>query len=208
MTATIGERNAAGLTTIVTRVRERARAAPGAVAMRHKDLGIWREVTWAAYWARAELVAHALLALGVEPGDRIAVHSENRPEWLYTDLGAVAVRAVTVGLYPTSPAAEVAHLLTDSGATILLAEDQEQVDKALAVAAECPELRHIVYLEPRGVRGRYTDPRLLAWPDLLALGERHRAEHPDAVERRMAAAEPGDVMTLIYTSGTTGRPRA
>ncbi|MDF2705968.1 MAG: long-chain fatty acid--CoA ligase [Nonomuraea muscovyensis] len=207
MTATIGERNAAGLTTIVTRVRERARAAPGAVAMRHKDLGIWREVTWAAYWARAELVAHALLALGVEPGDRIAVHSENRPEWLYTDLGAVAVRAVTVGLYPTSPAAEVAHLVTDSGATILLAEDQEQVDKALAVAAECPELRHIVYLEPRGVRGRYTDPRLLAWPDLLALGERHRAEHPDAVERRMAAAEPGDVMTLIYTSGTTGPPK-
>ncbi|MFG3436433.1 AMP-dependent synthetase/ligase [Nonomuraea sp. NPDC047897] len=207
MTATIGERNAAGLTTIVTRVRERARAAPGAVAMRHKDLGIWREVTWGAYWERAELVAHALLALGVEPGDRIAVHSENRPEWLYTDLGAVAVRAVTVGLYPTSPAAEVAHLLADSGATILLAEDQEQVDKALAVAADCPGLRHIVHLEPRGIRGRYTDPRLLAWPDLLTLGERHRAEHPDAVERRMAAAEPGDVMTLIYTSGTTGPPK-
>ncbi|WP_101784467.1 AMP-dependent synthetase/ligase [Nonomuraea indica] len=207
MTATIGERNAAGLTTIVTRVRERALSTPGAVALRHKDLGIWREVTWSGYWERAELVAHALLALGVEPGDRIAVHSENRPEWLYADLGAVAVRAVTVGLYPTSPASEVSHVLADSGATVLLAEDQEQVDKALAVAAECPGLRHIVYLEPRGIRGRYTDPRLLPWPDLLALGERHRAEHPDAVDRRMAAAEPGDVMTLIYTSGTTGPPK-
>ncbi|MBN6054340.1 AMP-binding protein, partial [Nonomuraea sp. RK-328] len=194
-------------TTIVTRVRERARSAPGAVAMRHKDLGVWREVTWAGYWDRAELVAHALLALGVEPGDRVAVHSENRPEWLYADLGTVAVRGVTVGLYPTNPADEVAYLLADSGARILIAEDQEQADKALAVLGRCPDLRHVVYLEPRGIRGRYADPRLMAWPELLALGARHRAEHPGAVAARMAAADPGDVMTLIYTSGTTGPPK-
>ncbi|MEU8246075.1 AMP-binding protein [Nonomuraea sp. NPDC048916] len=193
--------------TIVTRVRERALAAPGAVAMRRKDLGIWQEVTWSGYWEQVELVAHALLALGVEPGDRVAVHSENRPEWLYTDLGTVAVRGITVGLYPTNPPAEVSYLLTDSGAKILVAEDQEQVDKALAVLDECPGLRHIVYLEPRGIRGRYTDPRLMSWPELLALGAEHRAGHPGAVGARMAGATPGDVMTLIYTSGTTGPPK-
>ncbi|MEU6779893.1 AMP-binding protein [Nonomuraea angiospora] len=192
---------------IVTRVRDRARSTPGAVAMRHKDLGIWREVTWAAYWTQVELVAHALLALGVEPGDRVAVHSENRPEWLYADLGTVAVRGITVGLYPTNPPAEVAYLLADSGAKILIAEDQEQVDKALKILGECPELRRIVYLEPRGIRGRYDDDVLMSWPELLALGAEHRAAHPDAVERRMAEAEPGDVMTLIYTSGTTGPPK-
>ncbi|MFB4264897.1 AMP-dependent synthetase/ligase [Nonomuraea sp. GTA35] len=198
---------AVGTATIVTRVRERARSAPEAVAMRHKDFGIWQEVTWAAYWTQVELVAHALLALGVEPGDRVAVHSENRPEWLYADLGTVAARAITVGLYPTNPPAEVAYLLADSGAKILLAEDQEQVDKALSVRDECPELRRIVYLEPRGIRGRYDDDVLMSWPELLALGAEHRAAHPGAVERRMAEAEPSDVMTLIYTSGTTGPPK-
>lgn len=190
--------------TIVTRVRERARRDPGAVAMRHKDLGIWQEVTWGAYWTQVELVAHALLALGVEPGDRVAVHAENRPEWLYADLGTVAVRAVTVGLYPTNPPAEVAYLLADSGAKILIAEDQEQVDKALSVLDECPELRRVVYLEPRGIRGRYDDDVLMSWPELLALGAGHRAAHPGAVARRMEEARPPDVMTLIYTSGTTG----
>ncbi|MFC7099872.1 AMP-binding protein [Nonomuraea rubra] len=198
---------AVGTATIVTRVRERARRTPEAVAMRHKDFGIWQEVTWAAYWTQVELVAHALLALGVEPGDRVAVHAENRPEWLYTDLGTVAARGITVGLYPTNPPAEVAYLLADSGAKILVAEDQEQVDKALAVLGECPELRRIIYLEPRGIRGRYDDDVLMSWPELLALGAEHGAAHPGAVERSMAEAEPGDVITLIYTSGTTGPPK-
>ncbi|MEU6998631.1 AMP-binding protein [Nonomuraea sp. NPDC046570] len=193
--------------TIATRVRRRAGSTPGAVALRHKDFGIWQEVTWSRYWTNVELVAHALLALGVEPGDRVAVHSENRPEWLYADLGVTAVRAVTVGLYPTNPPAEVAYLLAHSGARILIAEDQEQVDKALAVIGECPALERVVYLEPRGLRGRYADPRLMSWPDLLALGRAHRAEHPEAVERRLGETLPGDVMTLIYTSGTTGPPK-
>ncbi|NUT41910.1 MAG: AMP-binding protein [Thermoactinospora sp.] len=191
--------------TIVTRVRDRA--SSNAVALRHKDFGVWQEITWAEYWNQVEIVAHALLALGVEPGDRIAVHSENRPEWLYADLGIVAVRGVTVGLYPTNPASEVAYLLADSGAKILIAEDQEQVDKALEVLGECPELERIVYLEPRGIRGRYDDPRLLHWDEFLFIGVEHRGEHPDAVAQRMAETRPADVMTLIYTSGTTGPPK-
>ncbi|WP_447003337.1 AMP-dependent synthetase/ligase [Saccharothrix isguenensis] len=198
---------AAGLTTIVTRVRDRAKATPDAVALRAKDFGIWREVSWSAYWERSELVGHALLALGVEAGDRVAIHSENRREWLYTDIGAVAVRAITVGLYPTNPASEVAYLLSHSGARVLIAEDQEQVDKALAVLDSLPELERIVYIEPRGIRHRYDNPKLLAWDDFLALGAEHRETHPDAVERRMREAAPDDVMTLIYTSGTTGPPK-
>jgi long-chain acyl-CoA synthetase len=196
-----------GATTVVTRVRDRATRTPDAVALRAKDFGIWQEVTWAQYWASAQLVGHALLALGVEPGDRVAVHSENRREWLYADIGTVAVRAVNVGLYPTNPASEVAYLLSHSGARVLVAEDQEQVDKALAVVDALPDLEHIVYIEPRGIRGRYDDPRLMAWEDFLALGERHRADDPDAVERRMRQAESEDVMTLVYTSGTTGPPK-
>ncbi|GAA3228141.1 long-chain fatty acid--CoA ligase [Actinocorallia longicatena] len=190
--------------TIADRVRDRAAVNPGGIAMREKDRGVWREVTWEAYWRTAETVAHALLALGHASGDRVAVHADNRREWLFTDLGTVAVRGVTMGLYPTNPVSEVAHLLTDSGASILVAEDQEQVDKALLV--EAPELRHIVYLEPRGVDG-YDDPRLMSWTAFLELGDRHREEHPGAVAGRMADAAEDDLVTLVYTSGTTGPPK-
>ncbi|HEV2782924.1 MAG TPA: AMP-binding protein [Actinophytocola sp.] len=193
--------------TVASRVRARAKEMPDRIALREKDFGIWQEVTWADYWDRAELVGHALLALGIEPGDRVAVHSENRREWLYSDIGTVAIRATTVGLYPTNPAAEVAYLLSHSGSRVLIAEDQEQVDKALDVLDQLPDLEKIVYIEPRGIRYRYDDPKLMSWEDFLALGTEHRAAHPDAVERRMAEATEDDVLTLVYTSGTTGPPK-
>ena len=113
-------------------------------------MGIWREWTWESYWEHIQLAGHAFLALGIEPGDRVAIHSENRPEWLISDMGALAARAASVGIYPTNPAAEVGYLLGDSGAKVLVAEDQEQVDKTLAVLDEAPDLQRIVYLEPRG----------------------------------------------------------
>lgn len=193
--------------TLASRVAGWASVRPDQVAMRHKQLGIWQEVTWASYWDTVQTVAHGLLDLGIEPGDRVAVHSENRPEWLFTDVATVAVRAATVGLYPTNPPAEVGYLLSHSGARVLVAEDQEQVDKALAVIDTCPDLAHIVYLEPRGIRYRYQHPKLMGWPELLARGAAHRAAHPDALADRMAAATGEDVATLIYTSGTTGPPK-
>ena len=196
-----------GVTTIATRVRDRAAQMGGRVAMREKDLGVWQEVTWESYWHTVRTVGHALIALGVEPGDRVAIHSENRREWLFGDVAALAVRAMTVGLYPTNPAAEVGYLLSHSGAKVLIAEDQEQVDKALEVLDQCPDLERIVYLEPRGIRYRYDHPKLLAWEDLLALGAQHEATYPGAVERRMADATSDDIATLIYTSGTTGPPK-
>ena len=202
----IGE-SPSGVTTIATRVRERAHTMPNRVAMREKDFGVWQEVTWSSYWDTVVTVGHALLALGVQPGDRVAVHSENRREWLYSDVATICVRAMTVGLYPTNPPAEVGYLLSHSGAKVLIAEDQEQVDKALAVIDRCPDLERIVYIEPRGIRYHYDHPKLLAWDDLLKLGSEHRAAHPGAVEARMADATSEDIATLIYTSGTTGPPK-
>ncbi|HWH33263.1 MAG TPA: AMP-binding protein [Egibacteraceae bacterium] len=191
---------------IATRLRDWAHRDPGGVALREKRLGVWHEITWQAYWDLVQDVAHAFLSLGVEPGDRVAIHSENRPEWVVCDVACVAVRAVSMGVYPTNPAAEVEYLLDNSGAKILVAEDQEQVDKALAVADRLPHLERIVYVDPRGVR-RYDDPRLLAWEDLLAMGRRHRAAHAGEVERLMSQARPDDLATLVYTSGTTGPPK-
>jgi long-chain acyl-CoA synthetase len=185
--------------TIADLVKQRAERTPDAVAMREKHRGIWREITWRDYWQTAETVARALRSLGVLPGDRVAIQSENRSEWLFVDVATVAVRAASVGLYPTNPPDEVRHMLADSGARILFAEDQEQVDKALAVLGDCPDLEWIVYLEPRGIRGRYQHPKLISWSDLLASNE-----GAEPVELHSSA---GDVATLIYTSGTTGRPK-
>lgn len=192
---------------IAQMVRDRSLSMPDAVAMRHKDLGIWQEITWASYWDTVLTTAHALLALGVRPGDRVAIQSEDRPEWLYLDVATVAIRGITVGLYPTNPAAEVEYLLVNSGAKVHLAEDQEQVDKYLAVVAACPEVEKVVYVEPRGIAQRYDDPRLLGWEQFLAIGAEHRAAHPGAVEELMEQAELDDVITLVYTSGTTGPPK-
>ncbi len=193
--------------TIVTRVRDRAARHPHGVAMRRKDFGVWQEITWAEYWDLVVTVGHGLLALGVEPGDRVSVQSENRPEWLILDLATVAVRGTTVGLYPTNPAAEVGYLLGHSGSKVHLVEDQEQLDKALDVTAETPDLQHLIHLETRGIEGRYDEPRLRSWSSLLELGEQHRSAHPGAVEALIAAAQSDDVMTLVYTSGTTGPPK-
>ena len=195
-----------GVVTIASLACDWARRTPHQVAMREKDLGIWQELTWDHVWNDVLDAAHALLALGIEPGDRVSIHSEDRPEWVILDIATVAVRAITVGLYPTNPAAEVEYLLGDCGSTVHLAEDQEQVDKVFASPNTGAGLQRIVYLEPRGL-ATYHDDRLVSWDQLLELGRQHRAANPGAVERRMAEATDDDVITLVYTSGTTGPPK-
>jgi long-chain acyl-CoA synthetase len=172
--------------TIASRIRDRARSDPRGVALREKCLGIWQETTWAQYGDLVERTAHGLLALGVGPRDRVAIECENRPEWLIADAGAIAARAVTAEL--------------DSGARVLIAEDQEQVDKALADKAGLPDLEWIVYLEPRGVRD-YSEPSLVWWPDLLARGEGHRAEHPALLDELAVEVRDADPVTPILTAG-------
>ncbi len=193
--------------TVAWLVRDWAQREPDRVAMRDKDFGIWHERTWARVWDEVQTVAHGLLALGVEQGDVVSIHSEDRPEWIILDVAAVAIRAISTGMYPTNPPPEVRYLLNDSGAIVHFAEDQEQVDKITASGPDAfPSLRTVLYIEPRGLRS-YEDGRLLFWDDFYELGRRHREEHPGAVERIMADAGADDIATLIYTSGTTGPPK-
>jgi len=196
-----------GFSTIASLARHWAVEHPTNVAMREKDFGIWHEYTWAELWELVLDAAHGLLALGVDVGDRVSIHSEDRPEWVIVDFATVAVRGITVGLYPTNPAAEVEYLLGDCSPRVHLAEDQEQVDKVISVKHDAAsKLSRIIYIEERGVR-RYDDARLLWWDDFIELGRQHRRDHEHDVERRMADAEATDVMTLVYTSGTTGPPK-
>ena len=193
--------------TVASLARDWGTSDPGRIVMREKDFGIWQEYSWARTWELILDAAHGLLALGIEVGDRVSIQAEDRPEWVILDLATVAVRGITVGFYPTNPAAEVEYLLTDCGATVHLAEDQEQVDRVLEIdPAMVPNLSRIIYCEPRGVR-TYSDDRLMDWHDFLTVGRQHRAENPDVVVGHMADARPDDVMTLVYTSGTTGPPK-
>jgi long-chain acyl-CoA synthetase len=197
----------AGVETVASRVRDRAGVDPLGIAMREKDFGIWQEYGWQRLWDDIVIAGHGLLALGVDVGDVVSIHSEDRPEWVILDLATVAIRGITTGLYPTNPMPEVKYLVNDSGARVHLAEDQEQVDKILdAPPGDFPNVERILYVEPRGLR-IYEDDRLMFWDDFMDIGRRHQTEHPGAVEARMAESKDDDVITLVYTSGTTGPPK-
>ena len=196
-----------GTVSPASRLRDFAFRTPDAIALREKSRGIWREFTWAQFWDQAETFAHALLAHDIGRGDRVAIHSDNRPEWLFTDLGSLAAGAACMGLYPTNPTAEVEYLLNNSGSRLLIVEDEEQADKVLAVpTSDLPMLERIIYLEHRGVDA-YDDPRLMSWDAFMEAGQAHRTAHPEAVAVRMAEAKPEDLAYLVYTSGTTGPPK-
>ncbi|MGH9051349.1 MAG: AMP-dependent synthetase/ligase [Acidimicrobiia bacterium] len=190
-------------TTLPSILLRRAEQSPRAVAMRKKELGRWRPYTWAEYVERAARIGNGLMELGVGRGDRVAVHSLGRPAWLLADQGIQGIGAVTVGLYPTSPAAEVGYVLRHSESVVLVAEDEEQLDKALEARAELPHLRHIVVVDPRGVRV-LDDPMITTLAQLEELGaSRPAAEFAD----RVACLRPDDIAVTVYTSGTTGPPK-
>ena len=195
-----------GGSTPCRKVNEIASRFPEKVAFRDKRFGIWSEISYQSFWEQAQWVGCALNYFGVDRFDKAAVHSENRPEWIIADIGIQSIRAITVGLYPTNPPSEVKYLLGHSESKILFAEDQEQVDKALEVKDELPNLQKIIYFEDRGVVG-YKDEILMSWEEFLSIGKEELEKNNSFVTSRMEEIETSDVACLIYTSGTTGAPK-
>jgi len=177
-----------------------------AVAMREKDLGVWRSVTWRQYGERARRVGLGLVALGLRPRDVVSIIAENGPEWLYTDLGTMSVGGVTNGIYTTDSPRQVEYIVNDSGTRFFFAGDEEQLDKILEGRARCPGLVKIVVFDVEGLHG-FADAQVMSFDALLELGTRYEREHPGAWDSLVEIAKPEDLAILVYTSGTTGPPK-
>jgi long-chain acyl-CoA synthetase len=179
---------------------------PREVALREKEFGIWRSITWAEYEARTRSIALGLGKLGLGPGDVIGLIGDNRPDWIMGEIAAHAIGAQSLGVYRDALEDEVAYLLAFAGAKAVIAEDEEQVDKLLGISDRVPSLRHIIYCDPRGMR-KHEDPRLLPIAELVAQGEAVHLDRPDAWAAAVAGTRADDIAILCTTSGTTARPK-
>lgn len=179
---------------------------PDDVAMREKEFGIWNEYSWRDYRERVREIAGGLLALGLTRGGVVALIGRNRPNWVWSELAAHSLGAMTIGIYADVLPPEAGYLLNASSATIVVAEDEEQVDKLLELGPNIPEVRWIIYHDDRGMR-KYEDPRLVSWQRLLQLSEAMRRERPQFFEEEIAKGRGEDVAILCTTSGTTANPK-
>ncbi|MFQ5555235.1 MAG: AMP-dependent synthetase/ligase, partial [Acidimicrobiia bacterium] len=187
--------------TIPKLVFDNAEQMPDRPAYHVKVGSAWRATTWATYAGEVRAAAKALVALGVEVGDKVNILGFNRPEWVIMDVAAIAVGAVPAGIYTTNSPHECKYIIGHSEAPLILIEDEGQWDKIVQVRAELPALRTVVLMKGAAVE----DEMAMTWEAFLGAG----ADVPDdVIDSRLGAAKADDIGTLIYTSGTTGPPKA
>lgn len=171
--------------------------------LNYKSDGRWIPVSADEMLERAKLIAAGLHAIGVKPGDRVALLSESRVEWTLTDAGSIFARTIDVPIYPTLTPPQVRYILNDSGACVLFLANREKFIELKDMLGECPEVKHVIFFEPDGVTT--TDGLTLA--QLEQMGRELEQRDPGHVERSAGETNPDDLATIIYTSGTTGEPK-
>ena len=176
------------------------------IALREKDLGLWKIFTWDDYHERVRDFALGMVELDVKRGDVVGMIGDNRPDWVAAEIATHAIGGLSLGLYRDVLDEEAAYLLNYGEARLVFAEDEEQVDKLLGLADRVPALRHIVYSDPRGLR-KYSDPRLISAEQLAARGRERAARDPSLYDGLVDATRGEDVAILCTTSGTTSHPK-
>ena len=180
----------------------RVAASPSKEAFRYVEGDRWVSLSWSQTKDKVFQLAAGLLALGIEPQDRVAIASSTRMEWVLADLAIMCAAGATTTIYPSTQHDDVGYVLADSQSRVVIAEDDLQVEKVVDHLDELPELLQIVQVD-----GKVDHPKVIGWADLEKLGREHLDAHPTAVDDVIAAIGPEDLATLIYTSGTTGRPK-
>src|SRR3954464_14944135 len=193
----------AALDTFPKLLMHHARVRGERPAIREKDLGIWQTWTWRELADEVRAIAAALAALGLKRGEHFALVGDNRPRLYATMAAGQCLGAIPLPLYQDAVAAEMAFPIENAGIAIAFAEDQEQVDKLLECAPQCPSLTRIVYDDPRGMR-HYAKDKLIAYDDLLVQGRERLKANPASIDEQIAAGAGADAAAMFFTSGTTG----
>ncbi|MFE9644943.1 AMP-dependent synthetase/ligase [Streptomyces sp. NPDC006365] len=191
---------------------ERVAATPGAEAYRYPvppasvdGPADWKSLSWAQAADRVYNIAAGLIELGVRPEERVALASSTRIEWILADLGIMCAGAATTTVYPQTNTDESAYILSDSGSRVLIAENAEQVAKAVEQRAALPELAYVVVIDPAATGS--SEEWVLSLAELEARGKARLRKDPELIKERVSAITKDHLATLIYTSGTTGRPK-
>ena len=185
-------------------LRWRVNTSPDRPALREKDFGIWNTYTWSDYYQYVRKTALGLKELGLGKGETIAIISDNIPELLFVAIGAHAVGAISAGIYQTSMPSEIAQILQYLKVSAVFCDNQEQVDKIVEIRERVPGVKHVIYEDPRGMRGYRSDEWFVFIEDLYRLGDDVHAENPDLYESLVDAGTADQVCHLCLTSGTTG----
>ncbi len=187
--------------------RARFQESGDRTAMLVKRGGAWAPIAWSEVAKKARAIAAGLAALGVNPGERVALISENRPEWAFADMGCMLAAAVDVPIYATNLAKQCEFVLKHSGAVVCFCSTPVQLQKALDSLPTCPDLHHVVVFDGAGLAPDKKGPKVLTLDELIQKGEERLKAEPGVLDGRVGAAKEEDLCSLIYTSGTTGDPK-
>jgi long-chain acyl-CoA synthetase len=182
------------------------RYGKGKVAIREKDLGIWQSYSWQDYYENTKKFALGLASLGFKGGDKLSVIGDNRPQLYWAQVAALSLGGIPVPLYQDAIEKELEYILAHSEAKFVVAEDQEQVDKMLALKEKVPSMEMIIYDDPRGMR-HYNQPFVKSFAHVQTLGLEFEKGNPDLFEKEVEKGRASDTALIAYTSGTTGNPK-
>ncbi len=193
--------------TIPQLLRRRVHSSGDKVALREKDFGIWNVLTWRQFYDLVCKTAMGLEKIGLQKEDKLALITDNIPEMLIVSIAAQSIGAVSVGIYQTTLPDEIAGILDYLDVSLVFCDDQEQVDKLIEVRDRIPEVKKVIYEDPRGMRGYRSDDWFMDIEDLYRIGDEVLKENPDSFDERVDRGQPDEICHICLTSGTTGFPK-
>ena len=175
-------------------------------AMCMKQFGVWQRYSWQDCYENVKYFSLGLISLGLKRGDVVCVIGDNEPEWFWGEFAVQAAGGIATGAFVDSIPSELKYIVTHSEAKFALVNDQEQTDKFLEIKDELPELKRVIYWDPKGLRN-YDDPILISFAEVTKLGREFEAKQSDLFEQNIEKGKGDDIAFIYYTSGTTGLPK-
>ena len=176
------------------------------VAMRHKELGLWHDISWMQYYRRVRYVSAALISMGFKKGECVAIIGDNCPEWIFASMGVQCIGGVATGVYATNAWPQVEYVVSNSDSVFFFVENEEQLDKWLMFRKKVPALRKVIVWDTEGLRN-FKDPMVMTFDELIEIGRKVDENQPKLFDTRTIEITTDDLSVLIYTSGTTGPPK-